>query len=178
MNSAARTGLSLFITLVMSTIASTADEVPKLQFNEVKEVAPGVFFRYSAIGPEGSKIPFGGSNNIWIIFEDYVAVVDANFPKEAGDVIQAIKKTTDKPIRYVLDTHHHGDHSYGNEVFGQAGASIVAQTNCARLLRVNGPKEFADAGKPPNDRPDVAKSKLKVPSLIFDEKFVLDDGKQ
>jgi len=156
----------------------TADEVPKLQFSEVKEVAPGVFFRYSAIGPEGSKIPFGGSNNIWIVFEDYVAVVDANFPKEAGDVIQAIKKTTDKPIRYVLDTHHHGDHSYGNEVFGQAGASIVAQTNCARLLRVNGPKEFADAGKPPSDRQDVAKSKLKVPSLIFDEKFVLDDGKQ
>jgi cyclase len=156
----------------------TADEVPKLQFNEVKEVAPGVFFRYSAIGPEGSNVPFGGSNNIWIVFEDYVAVVDANFPKEAGDVIQAIKKTTDKPIRYVLDTHHHGDHSYGNAVFGEAGASIVAQTNCARLLRVNGPKEFADAGKPPTGRPDVAKSELKVPSLIFDEKFVLDDGKQ
>ncbi|HEV2949489.1 MAG TPA: NAD(P)-dependent oxidoreductase, partial [Gemmataceae bacterium] len=56
--------------------------------------------------------------------------------------------------------------------------SIVAQTNCARLLRVNGPKEFADAGKPPTGRPDVAESKLKVPSLIFDEKFVLDDGKQ
>ncbi len=178
MKAAARMGLPFLVGFWVSTATILADEVPKLQFNEVKEVAPGVFFRYSAIGPEGSKITFGGSNNIWIVFEDYVAVVDANFPKEAGDVIQAIKKTTDKPIRYVLDTHHHGDHSYGNEVFGQAGASIVAQTNCARLLRVNGPKEFADAGKPPNDRPDVAKSKLKVPSLIFDEKFVLDDGKQ
>jgi len=93
-----------------------------MQFNEVKEVAPGVFFRYSAISPTDMSI-FGGSNNIWVVFEDYVAVIDANFPKEAGDVIQAIKKTTDKPIRYVLDTHHHGDHSYGNEVFGQAGAS-------------------------------------------------------
>src|SRR6266849_3001805 len=175
---ATRTALSLLVVFWMSTTSVLADEVPKVQFNEVKEVAPGVFFRYSAIGPEGANIPFGGSNNIWIVFEDYVAVVDANFPKEAGDVIQAIKKTTDKPIRYVLDTHHHGDHSYGNEVFGQAGASIVAQTNCARLLRVNGPKEFAEAGKPPTGRKDVAKSKLKVPSLIFDEKFVLDDGKQ
>jgi phosphoglycerate dehydrogenase-like enzyme/glyoxylase-like metal-dependent hydrolase (beta-lactamase superfamily II) len=170
--------LALLIGLGIYTSLAAADDLPKLQFNEVKEVAPGVFFRYSAIGPEGSNIPFGGSNNIWIVFEDYVAVVDANFPKEAGDVVQAIKKTTDKPIRYVLDTHHHGDHSYGNEVFGQAGASIVAQTNCARLLRVNGPKEFAEAGKPPTGRKDVAESQLKVPSLIFDEKFVLDDGKQ
>jgi phosphoglycerate dehydrogenase-like enzyme/glyoxylase-like metal-dependent hydrolase (beta-lactamase superfamily II) len=167
-----------FIIGLNSSTPQGADDIPKLQFNEVKEVAPGVFFRYSAIGPEGSNIPFGGSNNIWIVFEDYVVVVDANFPKEAGDVIQAIKKTTDKPIRYVLDTHHHGDHSYGNDVFGQAGASIVAQTNCAKLLRVNGPKEFADAGKPPTGRKDVADSKLKVPSVIFDEKFVLDDGKQ
>ena len=175
---ATRTALSLLVVFLMSATSVLADDIPELQFNEVKEVAPGVFFRYSAIGPEGSNIPFGGSNNIWIVFEDYVAVVDANFPKEAGDVIQAIKKTTDKPIRYVLDTHHHGDHSYGNEVFGQAGASIVAQTNCARLLRVNGPKEFAEAGKPPTGRKDVADSQLKVPSLIFDDKFVLDDGKQ
>jgi phosphoglycerate dehydrogenase-like enzyme/glyoxylase-like metal-dependent hydrolase (beta-lactamase superfamily II) len=178
MKSAFQVSLSLSIILGLSTTALAGDEVPKVQFNEVKEVAPGIFFRYSAIGPEGSNIPFGGSNNIWIVFEDYVAVVDANFPKEAGDVIQAIKKITDKPIRYVLDTHHHGDHSYGNAVFGQAGASIVAQANCARLLRVNGPKEFAEAGKPPTGRKDVADSQLKAPSLIFDEKFVLDDGTQ
>src|SRR6266436_6047940 len=69
-------------------------------------------------------VAFGGSNNIWVVFEDYVVVIDANFPKEAGDVIKAIKKTTNKPIRYVFDTHHHGDHSYGNAVFSAAGASI------------------------------------------------------
>src|SRR5260370_6167029 len=178
MESATQLILSFLVGMCLSVATVWADDVPKVAFNEVKEVAPGVFFRYSAIGPEGSNIPFGGSNNIWIVFEDYVVVVDANFPKEAGDVIQAIWETTDKPIRYVLDTHHHGDHSYGNAMFGHLGAPIVPQTSCARLLRVNGPKEFADAGKPPTGRKDVAKSKLKVPSLIFDEKFVLDDGKQ
>lgn len=177
-----KSSLPMFLMLLIGFVASSApadaEDLPKLQFNEVKEVAPGVFFRYSAIGPEGSNIPFGGSNNIWIVFEDYVVVVDATFPKEAGDVIQAIKKTTDKPIRYVLDTHHHGDHSFGNAVFGDAGASIVAQTNCARILRVSGAKEFADAGKPPTGREDIAKSRLKVPSVVFDDKLVLDDGKQ
>ena len=105
--------------VVAASTAPAADSLPKMKFNEVKEVAPGVFFRYSSIGPEGSAIPFGGSNNIWVVFEDYVVVIDANFPKEAGDVVEAIKKTTDKPIRYVLDTHHHGDHAYGNAVFGK-----------------------------------------------------------
>src|SRR5438132_4529336 len=164
--------------LLTSDLAQAADELPKMKFNDVKEVAPGVFFRYSAIGPEGSNVPFGGSNNIWVVFEDYVVVIDANFPKEAHDVIEAIKKTTDKPIRYVFETHHHGDHAYGNGVFGEAGASIVVQANCARLLRLNGPEEFKLAGKPPTGRKDVAESMLKVPSVVFDDKLVLDDGKQ
>src|SRR5437762_2890345 len=169
-------------TSVMIAVLFTADvsaaDLPKMQFNEVKEVAPGVFFRYSSIGPEGTGIPFGGSNNIWVVFEEYVVVIDANFPKEASDVIAAIKKTTDKPIRYVLDTHHHGDHAYGNAVFVKEGATVVAQTNCARLLRINGPKEFAEAGRGPTGRKDVAESSLKVPNVVFDDKLVLDDGKQ
>src|SRR5205085_1696887 len=100
------------VTLAYASGSAWADDAPpKMKFNEVKEVAPGVFFRFSSIGPEGTGIPFGGSNNIWVVFENYVAVIDANFPKEAKDVIAAVKKTTDKPIRYVLDTHHHGDHA-------------------------------------------------------------------
>src|SRR5438105_5049888 len=164
--------------LLTSDLAQAADDLPKMKFNDVKEVTPGVFFPYSAISATDKNVPFGGSNNIWVVFEDYVVVIDANFPKEAGDVIAAIRKTTDKPIRYVLDTHHHGDHAYGNMVFAEAGASIVAQTNCARLLRVNGPEEFKQAGKPPTGRKDVAESSLKPPSLVFDDKLVLDDGKQ
>src|SRR5438874_9638582 len=96
-----------------------------MKFDQVKEVAPGVFFRYSAISPTDPNI-FGGSNNAWVVFRDYVVVIDANFPSGAEEVIAAVKKTTDKPIRYVFDTHHHGDHAYGNAVFARAGASIVA----------------------------------------------------
>jgi phosphoglycerate dehydrogenase-like enzyme/glyoxylase-like metal-dependent hydrolase (beta-lactamase superfamily II) len=166
-----------FLALLPVAGMGHAQEIPLLNFNDVKEIAPGVFFRYSSISPDNS-VPFGGSNNIWFVFKDYVVVYDANFPKEAGDVIAAIKKTTDKPIRYVLDSHHHGDHAYGNAVFGKEGATIVASANTARLLRVNGPKEFADAGKGPMGRDDVAKSTLRVPDLIFDDKLVLDDGTQ
>src|SRR5262245_12547141 len=133
-------------------------KLPAMKFNDVAEVAPGVFFRYSSISANDPKIPFGGSNNIWIVFKDYVVVVDANFPKEAGDVIAAIKKTTDKPIRYVLDTHHHGDHAYGNCIWAKEGAKIVASKPTGRLLMTSGPKQWADAAK---DREDIKNNELK-----------------
>ncbi len=149
-----------------------------MKFNDVREIAPGVFFRYSAISATDKSVVFGGSNNIWIVFENFVLVYDANFPKEAGDVIEAVRKTTNKPIRYVLDSHHHGDHAYGNGVFAKEGATVIAQTNCARLLRINGPKEYEDAGKGPGGRKDIRETKFKTADLVFDEKMIFDDGTQ
>lgn len=171
-------GLLAFACLILCVPAQAGAQIPAMKFNDVREIAPGVFFRYSSISATDKNVVFGGSNNIFVVFKDYVVVFDANFPKEAGDVIAAIKEKTDKPIRYVLDSHHHGDHAYGNAVFSQAGASIVSSANTGRLLRVDGPKQFEDAGKGATGRPDIAKSYLKVPDLLFDEKLVLDDGTQ
>ena len=164
-------------TFVLAVLAADrpAVKVPMMKFNDVTEVAPGVFFRYSSISATDPSVPFGGSNNIWVVFKDYVVVVDANFPKEAGDVIADIKKTTNKPIRYVLDTHHHGDHAYGNTVWAKEGAKIVAHTTAARLLATNGPKQWADAAK---DRKDIKENELKTADIPFDDVYVLDDGAQ
>src|SRR4029077_12312143 len=147
--------------LVLAVLAADKPKIPAMKFNDVAEIAPGVFFRYSSISATDPKVIFGGSNNAWIVFKDYVVVVDANFPKEAGDVIAAIRKTTDKPIKFVLDTHHHGDHAYGNAVWAKEGAKIVSHKNCARLLQTNGPKQWEDAAKGPMAREDIAESTLK-----------------
>jgi phosphoglycerate dehydrogenase-like enzyme/glyoxylase-like metal-dependent hydrolase (beta-lactamase superfamily II) len=163
--------------VLLAPCAAPPAQVLPMKFDQVKEVAPGVFFRYSAISPSDPNV-FGGSNNVWVVFEDYVVVIDANFPKEAGDVLAAIKKTTNKPVRYVLDTHHHGDHAWGNAVWVKAGATIVAHANCAKLMREGGEAEFVKAGEGPNGRKDVARSVYKVPTLTFEDRLVLDDGKQ
>jgi glyoxylase-like metal-dependent hydrolase (beta-lactamase superfamily II) len=149
--------------------------VPEMKFNDVKEIAPGVFFRYSSISANDKTIPFGGSNHTWIVFKDYVVVIDANFPKEAADVVADIKKTTNKPIKYVLDTHHHGDHAYGNCVWAKEGAKIIASTPTARLLKTNGPKQWEEAAK---DRPDVKANELKQVDITFDDKYELKDETQ
>jgi cyclase len=150
-------------------------KIPEMKFNDVVEISPGVFFRYSSISATDPKIPFGGSNNIWIVFKEYVVVIDANFPKEANDVIADIKKTTNKPIKYVLDTHHHGDHAYGNCIWAKEGAKIVAHKTAARLLQANGPKQWEDAAM---GRKDIKENTLKQADISFDDKYVLDDGTQ
>ena len=169
-------GVFLLAALARQDAPPRADEKPPvMKFDEVKEIAPGVFFRYSSISATDKSVPFGGSNHVWVVFKDYVVVIDANFPKEAGDVLAAIRKTTDKPIKYVLDTHHHGDHAYGNAVWAKAGAKILGSKNCARLLKTAGPKAWEDAKK---DRKDVAASELKQVDEVFDEKLVIEDDTQ
>lgn len=173
--------VGLVVTLVVFASAEKPAEepkqlpVPEMKFNEVKEIAPGVFFRYSSISANDTKIKFGGSNHTWIVFKEYVVVIDANFPAEAADVIADIKKTTKKPIKYVLDTHHHGDHAYGNAIWAKEGAKIVAHKNAARLLKVNGPKQWEEASK---DRKDVKESELKQVDISFDDKYELKDDTQ
>src|SRR4029450_9882528 len=91
------------------------------QINTAKELAPGVYFH------EGDLRGKGHCNNGWVIFDDYVLVLDANFPSGAQEIIPKIKEQTNKPIRFAFDTHHHGDHAYGNQFWAENGASLVAQ---------------------------------------------------
>jgi len=168
-------GMAAVACCLMAAWAARDAAVPEMKFNDVREIAPGVFFRYSSISATDPSVPFGGCNNTWVVFKEFVVVIDANFPKEAEDVIAASKKTTDKPIRYVFDTHHHGDHAYGNTVWAKAGAKVIGHVNCSRLLEMNGPKQWAEAAR---DRKDIANNKLKTVDIPFDEKHVIDDGVQ
>ncbi len=169
--------LTLFASLIPAVDPAPTLLKPAMKYGEVREVAPGVFFRFSQISATDPMLPFGGSNNAWIVFKDYVVVIDANFPKEARDVIAEIRKTTNKPIRYVFDTHHHGDHAWGNAVWAAEGAAVIGHRFCAEQMKGDA-REFANAAKGPNARKDVAETTFRVPDLLFDDKLVLDDGSQ
>ena len=82
----------------------------------VHELGPGVLYW------QGDELLHVQTNVGWAIFKDFVLVVDANFPWGAREILPAIQKTTDRPIRFVINTHYHADHSYGNIVFQRAGA--------------------------------------------------------
>jgi len=138
------------------------------QVNVVKTLAPNVYFH------EGDIKSKGHCNNGWIILEDYVLVIDANFPSGAEEIIPKIKKQTDKPILFALDTHHHGDHAYGNAIWVREGAVPVAHTGVREEMKKYEPNRWNDAAK---GRKDVADSKLKEPTLLFLKELFFDDGK-
>lgn len=138
------------------------------EVNKVETVAPNVYFH------EGD-ITRGHCNNGWVVLDDYVLVIDANFPSGAHEVIPKIRQLTDKPIRFAFDTHHHGDHAYGNQVWVENGATPVAHTGVVEEMKRLEPGRWNDAAK---GRPDVANSKLKLPTLLFPDQMYFDDGQR
>jgi glyoxylase-like metal-dependent hydrolase (beta-lactamase superfamily II) len=72
-------------------------------------IAPGVWFLTGDTN--------GYSNTVIIEMRDSLIVVDANYPGRAKELLGITKQLSPKPVRYVFDTHHHGDHAYGNSVW-------------------------------------------------------------
>jgi glyoxylase-like metal-dependent hydrolase (beta-lactamase superfamily II) len=144
------------------------------QINVVQEIAPGVYFH------EGDLTNHGHCNNGWVIFKDYVLVIDANFPSGAKELIPKIRALTDKPIRFAFDTHHHGDHAYGNQVWADQGATPVAHVGVIEEMKKYETGLYGGApGRWENEasrRADVAASKLLPPSLLFRKDLIFDDG--
>src|SRR5262249_36582612 len=104
----------------------------KPQESLVHEIAPGLFYW------KGDEMRRVQTNVGWAIFQDYVLVIDANFPWGAREILPEIKKTTSKPIRFVFDTHYHADHAYGNVVFQAEGATIVSSAASQEEARTKG----------------------------------------
>jgi cyclase len=88
-------------------------------------------------------------------------------------VIPKIRAITDKPVRFVVDTHFHPDHASGNEIWAAEGATIVAQVGVLDELRKSGAAAWELSAK---TRPDVAASRLRLPSLLYEHTLVFDDG--
>ena len=118
-----RAALAAMVLLAHLAAAQTAPpaELPFV----LKEIGPGV---YAAISPE--------SNAGFIVGDDAVLVVDSFLhPSTARALLGEIRKITPKPVRYVVNTHYHGDHISGDPIFKDAGAIIVAHRNVRAWIR-------------------------------------------
>jgi glyoxylase-like metal-dependent hydrolase (beta-lactamase superfamily II) len=118
--------------------AAAAQPPAALPFT-LKQLGPGV---YAAIdGPEHKA----GSNAGFVIGDDGVLVIDALFTPEAAEaLVGEIRRITPKPIHYVVNTHYHADHTGGDQVLRDAGATIIAHKNVRGWVRVNNINLFGD----------------------------------
>ena len=79
----------------------------------------------------------GNGGNIGVaVGDDAVFLVDDQFAPLTQKIIDAVKTITDKPIKFLVNTHWHGDHTGGNENFGAAGVVIVAHDNVRQRMSV------------------------------------------
>ncbi len=109
----------------------------------LKQVGPGV---YAVIdGPERKAI----SNAGFVIGDDGVLVIDSLFTPEAAQaLVSEIRRLTPKPIRYVVNTHYHIDHTGGDQVLRDAGAIIIAHKNVRGWVRADNLNLFGDRTTP------------------------------
>lgn len=66
----------------------------------------------------------------WMVNKQGVVVVDSQFANTAAHVIEELKKKSDTPFRYLINTHHHGDHTGGNIAFKGLSEHVIAHANC------------------------------------------------
>jgi glyoxylase-like metal-dependent hydrolase (beta-lactamase superfamily II) len=148
------------ISLVLLSLCSITSFAESADFT-VKKIGEGV---YTAIGTDGGK---AGSNAGFIVGSNGVVVVDTfEAVAPARDLLAEIRKITNLPIRFVVNTHYHLDHSGGNAVFAQAGATILAQRNLRGWLRTENLKFFG-----PNPKPE---QKAMVEALVLPDETYTD----
>jgi len=81
--------------------------------------------------------------------EDGVFLIDDQFAPLTPKIVAAIKNISDKPVRFLINTHWHGDHTGGNENLGKAGVIIVAQDNVYKRLSAGGVIQMLKQSYPP-----------------------------
>src|SRR3954469_441248 len=120
----------VLLTLLLCSVPLTAQNRPA---PSATEVAPGVIVfttpSYGDVGLDG--------NSIAVLSRDGVLVFDTNgTPAAAAAVLSEIRKLTDQPVRWVVNSHWHWDHWYGTEVYQQAfpALHIVAQEKTRALM--------------------------------------------
>jgi len=91
------------------------------------QVAPGIYM----LEGEGGNIGVSAG-------EDGVFLIDDQFAPLSQKIMAAVKAISEKPIRFLMNTHWHGDHVGGNENFGKAGTVIIAHDNVYKRMSVGG----------------------------------------
>lgn len=131
MNSCLRGSVLVLTAASLLPLAATAQQEPDWSKVEIKvsKVSGNIYML------EGQ-----GGNIAASVGEDGIVIVDDEFAPLAEKIQAALRnlKITDKPVRFVINTHYHGDHTGGNPPFANSGSTVIAQDNVRKRLLSGG----------------------------------------
>lgn len=138
----------------------------KAPLAKLNELAPGV---WAFVGEHGA------TNSGFVVTSAGVVVIDSQGPRERALLLKKkIREVTDKPVTYLINTHYHGDHTFGNQFF--PGAAIISHANTRALLieREAGHRERFKRFFGPKSLDGFV---LTLPSITFTDRMTLRSGK-
>ncbi len=143
-------GFVLFL-FAVSPARAHAQDLSKVEI-KVHKITDHVYMLEGAGGNIGASVG-----------EDGIVVIDDEFLPLAGKIEAALKGITDKPVKFVINTHWHGDHTGGNPHFGEK-APIIAQENVRKRLAEGGKTRFGETKPAP---------KVALPVITFENKVTV-----
>jgi glyoxylase-like metal-dependent hydrolase (beta-lactamase superfamily II) len=120
-----------------------------------------------------------GANAGIIIGKDGIVVVDTMISaKEAKRFIRDIRTISRKPIRYVVNTHYHLDHVFGNSEFAKIGAVVIAQENARKAMENSARETLKNIGEYGLTPEDMKGTTLAYPVLTYGDRMTINIGGQ
>lgn len=144
----------LAIALLTLVVYSSAQDFEKIQIQTVK-ITDSVYMLVGSGGNIGVSVG-----------KDGILLVDSQFAELIGKINAAVTKISDVPIRYVINTHLHYDHTNGNEPLSKAGALIIAHDNVRKGMKSEWSHWAFDMKIPPY--PEIA-----LPVITFTDSMTI-----